>query len=169
MPRFRPRWPCWRSRGSDGAAGCDLRTAPVLSWEACSSSTFAGRGWPSASATRSSAIHWKEVAFRVTPKAVNQVRPLPHRVVVPYIVIVAAEAGATLLVEHPGAAIGYVYLALLAAFSYVLVIGAISRCNYEKTPSGSDVRPASGSRRAGRGPDASPELSTGGSRNAAAR
>ena len=35
------------------------------------------------------------------------------------------EAGTAILVQHPGAAIGYAYLALLAALSYVVVIVAV--------------------------------------------
>ena len=101
-------------------------TAPVLSWEAI---LFEYVRWPWMVLGIAHAlvghVLGREFSFRVTPKGADGPRALPVSILVPYVVIVAIEAGAAILVEHPGAAIGYTYLALLAALSYVVVIAAI--------------------------------------------
>jgi cellulose synthase (UDP-forming) len=101
-------------------------TAPVLSWETL---LFEYVRWPWMAIGIGHALVGcllrREFSFRVTPKGSAEARPVAQRVLLPYFVIVAAEAGATILVEHPGDAIGYAYLAWLAAVSYTLVIAAV--------------------------------------------
>jgi cellulose synthase (UDP-forming) len=100
--------------------------APVLSWEAI---LFEYVRWPWMVLGIAHALvgHLlrREFTFRVTPKGAAEVRPVAQRVLLPYFVIVAAEAGATILVQHPGEAIGYAYLAWFAAASYTVVIVAV--------------------------------------------
>jgi cellulose synthase (UDP-forming) len=101
-------------------------TAPVLSWETV---LFEYVRWPWMAIGISHALIGRllgrEFSFRVTPKGAAETRPLAQRVLLPYFVIVAAEAGATIVVEHPGDASGYAYLAWLAAASYTVVIAAV--------------------------------------------
>jgi cellulose synthase (UDP-forming) len=101
-------------------------TAPVLSWEAM---LFEYVRWPWMVLGIVHALVGhvldREFTFRVTPKGVTGLRPLPVRILVPYLVIVLVESGVTLLVDHPGAAVGYAYLALVAALSYMVVIVAV--------------------------------------------
>ncbi len=100
--------------------------APVLSWEAI---LFEYVRWPwmviGIAHALVGRITGKEFSFRVTPKGANGPRALPNRVLLPYGVIVAVEAGVTMFVAHPGAAVGYAYLALLAAASYVVVLAVL--------------------------------------------
>jgi cellulose synthase (UDP-forming) len=100
--------------------------APVLSWEAI---LFEYVRWPWMVLGIAHAlvghILQREFTFRVTPKGAAVVRPVAQRVLLPYFVIVAAEAGATILVQHPGDASGYAYLAWFAAASYTVVIVAV--------------------------------------------
>ena len=101
-------------------------TAQVLSWETV---LFEYVRWPWMAIGIGHALIGRllrrEFSFRVTPKGVAEARPVAQRVLLPYFVIVLAEAGATILVEHPGDAIGYAYLAWLAAASYTVVIAAV--------------------------------------------
>jgi cellulose synthase (UDP-forming) len=101
-------------------------TAPVLSWEAI---LFEYVRWPWMVLGIAHAlvghVSGKVFSFRVTPKGASGPRALPVSVLIPYVILVVVEAGAAILVEHPGAAIGYAYLALLAALSYVVVIVAV--------------------------------------------
>jgi cellulose synthase (UDP-forming) len=100
--------------------------APVLSWEAV---LFEFVRWPWMLLGIGQALigHLtrRDFAFRVTPKGVTGARPLPGRILLPYLMIVVLEAGAAVVFYGTGAARGYVYLALLAAVSYLLVIVAI--------------------------------------------
>jgi cellulose synthase (UDP-forming) len=102
------------------------KKAPVLSWEAI---LFEYVRWPWMVVGIAHAllgrITGKQFTFRVTPKGASGPRPLPNRVLLPYGVIVAVEAGVTMFAAHPGAAIGYAYLALLAAASYVVVLAVL--------------------------------------------
>jgi cellulose synthase (UDP-forming) len=99
---------------------------PVLSWE---SVLYEYVRWPWMALGIVHAIvgrlSGRELTFRVTPKGVTEARPVPLRVLAPYFVIVAIAAGATIFVAQPGAAMGYAYLAWLAAASYTLVIAAV--------------------------------------------
>ena len=101
-------------------------TAPVLSWETV---LFEYVRWPWMAIGIAHALIGRvlrrEFSFRVTPKGVAEARPVAQRLLLPYFVIVLAEAGTTILVEHPGEAIGYAYLAWLAAASYTVVIAAV--------------------------------------------
>ena len=62
----------------------------------------------------------KEFAFKVTPKGVVGARPLPAKVLLPYLVIAAIEAGTALLVPDAGRATGYYYLAITCAIAYTV-------------------------------------------------
>jgi cellulose synthase (UDP-forming) len=100
--------------------------APVLSWEAI---LFEYVRWPWMVLGIGHALVGRvtghEFSFRVTPKGVSEPRPLLLPVLLPYVLIVVVEAGVTLVVDHPGAAVGYLYLALVAALSYALVLAAV--------------------------------------------
>jgi hypothetical protein len=66
----------------------------------------------------------KEFAFKVTPKGLKGARRLPSRVIAPYLLLAAVEAGAAILVRNPGPATGYYFLALLYSATYVVAAGA---------------------------------------------
>ena len=68
----------------------------------------------------------KEFTFRVTPERPTGPKPLPAKVLAPYAVIVVSRSGCSDCCSTTQArAIGYAYLALFAAFSYVVVIAAL--------------------------------------------
>jgi cellulose synthase/poly-beta-1,6-N-acetylglucosamine synthase-like glycosyltransferase len=67
----------------------------------------------------------REFSFRVTPKGATRPRSLPYALLLPYVIIVVAEAGVVILTDRPGDAIGYTYLALVGALSYLVVIAAV--------------------------------------------
>ncbi|MBV9328018.1 MAG: glycosyltransferase [Chloroflexi bacterium] len=108
-------------------------TAPVLSWEAI---LFEYVRWPWMVLGIAHAlighVTGKVFSFRVTPKGANGPRTLPVSILLPYVAIVVVEAGTAILVEHPGAAIGYTYLALVAALSYVVVIAAMIHLQFRE-------------------------------------
>jgi cellulose synthase (UDP-forming) len=100
--------------------------APVISWE---SILFQFVRWPWALIGCASAV-WstitgRENGFKVTPKGAAGERPLPLRVIVPYLVLAAISILPVLLVANPGAARGYYFWALLNGASYLTVSVAV--------------------------------------------
>jgi cellulose synthase (UDP-forming) len=100
--------------------------APVLSWEAV---LFRLISWPWALIGCANAL-WGAVSghehgFRVTPKQAGGERPLPVRVIVPYLVLAAVSIIPVFLVRHPGAARGYYLWALLNGGTYVFASIAV--------------------------------------------
>jgi len=101
-------------------------SAPVLSWEAV---LFQFVRWPWALIGCANAV-WgtltgREDGFKVTPKGAAGERPLPLRVILPYLVLVAVSILPVLLVANPGPARGYYFWALLNGATYLLVSIAV--------------------------------------------
>jgi hypothetical protein len=100
--------------------------APVISWEAI---LFQFVRWPWALIGCVHAI-WgcatgREDGFKVTPKHSGGDRPLPTRVLMPYLLLSAASILPALLVKDDGAARGYYFWALLNGAIYLLVAVAL--------------------------------------------
>jgi cellulose synthase (UDP-forming) len=101
-------------------------TAPVLSWEAI---LFQLVRWPWALIGCASAL-WscvirRDSGFKVTPKRTLGERPLPVRVILPYLALSAASIVPVLLVRDPGPALGYYLWALLNGATYLAVAVAV--------------------------------------------
>jgi cellulose synthase (UDP-forming) len=97
-------------------------TAPVISWE---SFLFQLVRWPWALIGCVSgllgSVTGRENGFKVAPKRAAGERPLPVRVIVPYLVLSAISILPVLIVGDPGAARGYYFWALLNGVTYLLV------------------------------------------------
>ncbi|MHB1596608.1 MAG: glycosyltransferase family 2 protein [Streptosporangiaceae bacterium] len=98
-------------------------TAPVISWE---SALYALTRWPYVAWGISAAV-WQRirprpVTFKVTPKRDAGLQALPVRLIAPYLAISLASAGAALIGESYTTAVGYVFLCLMAALTYAVVL-----------------------------------------------
>ena len=98
------------------------RRAPLLNWE---SALFILARWPYVALGVIGATvrgrRDKAVTFKVTPKGRSGLKPLPLRLVAPYLVITLALAGFAWFGELRTMQAGYVFLCLLASASYALV------------------------------------------------
>ncbi|TVR11537.1 MAG: glycosyltransferase [Salinarimonadaceae bacterium] len=107
----------WRATGSFRPVD-----AKILGWETV---IFLLARWPWALAGCLAALRdWISggfVDFRVTPKGVLHVDPLPVRVVAPYAILSIASALPVLLVEDPGQAGGFYIFAIINAIVYAIV------------------------------------------------
>ena len=100
--------------------------APVISWEAI---LFQFVRWPWALVGCAHAL-WgcvtgREDGFKVTPKRTGGDRPLPTRVLMPYLLLSAGSILPALLVKDAGAARGYYFWALINGAVYLLVTVAV--------------------------------------------
>ncbi len=100
--------------------------APVISWEGI---LFQFVRWPWALLGCAHAV-WgcvtgREDGFKVTPKGKGGERPLPLRVLVPYLLLSAGSLLPALLVNDAGAACGYYFWALINGAVYLLVTIAV--------------------------------------------
>jgi cellulose synthase (UDP-forming) len=100
--------------------------APVISWEAI---LFQFVRWPWALIGCLHAV-WgcltgREDGFKVTPKGAGGERPLPIRVLMPYLLLSAGSILPALLVDNAGAASGYYFWALINGALYLLVTIAV--------------------------------------------
>ena len=108
--------------------------APVISWE---SWLFALTRWPYVACGIAAAL-WqvlrsRPITFAVTPKGDAGARPLPARTVLPYLLISVASAGAALIGERHVTTAGYVFLCLLAALMYAVVVAAVPLLHARET------------------------------------
>ena len=115
--------------------------APVISWE---SILFQLVRWPWALLGCANAI-WgvvtgREDGFKVTPKRADGERPLPVRVIVPYLVLSAISILPVLLVSDPGAARGYYFWALLNGAAYLTVAIAVVALHIAESRAHSNAR-----------------------------
>ncbi len=100
--------------------------APVISWEGI---LFQFVRWPWALIGCAHAV-WgcvtgREDGFKVTPKGKAGERPLPLRVLAPYLLLSAGSILPALLVNNAGAARGYYFWALINGAVYLLVTIAV--------------------------------------------
>jgi cellulose synthase/poly-beta-1,6-N-acetylglucosamine synthase-like glycosyltransferase/beta-mannanase len=115
--------------------------APVISWE---SILFQLVRWPWALIGCVNGV-WgcvtrREDGFKVTPKRHGGERPLPLRVILPYLVLSAVSILPVLLVNDPGAARGYYFWALLNGATYLLVSIAVVALHIAENRGHSDLR-----------------------------
>jgi cellulose synthase/poly-beta-1,6-N-acetylglucosamine synthase-like glycosyltransferase len=115
--------------------------APVISWE---SILFQLVRWPWALIGCVNAV-WgvvtgREDGFKVTPKRAGGERPLPVRVILPYLVLAAVSILPVLLVSDPGAARGYYFWALLNGAAYLAVSIAVVALHIAESRAHSDAR-----------------------------
>jgi cellulose synthase (UDP-forming) len=96
------------------------RHAPVMSWQTF---LFQFARWPwILSGVCNAFISWilrKELPFRVTPKGVNAPKPLPFKILYPYLVISIISATCVILLDRVDKAQGYYFLSLLNSLVYV--------------------------------------------------
>jgi cellulose synthase/poly-beta-1,6-N-acetylglucosamine synthase-like glycosyltransferase len=116
-------------------------TAPVISWE---SLLFQLVRWPWALIGCASgllgSLTGRENGFKVTPKRADGERPLPIRVLVPYLVLSAISILPVLLVGDPRAARGYYFWALLNGITYLLVSIAVVALHIAENRAHTNVR-----------------------------
>ncbi len=101
-------------------------TAPVLSWE---NWLYGLTRWPyiamGVAAALWQRIRPRPITFKVTPKGEAGLEILPARTVAPYLVISLASATAAIAGEQFTTAVGYVFLCLVAATVYAIVLVAV--------------------------------------------
>jgi cellulose synthase (UDP-forming) len=102
------------------------RRAPLLSWE---NNLYCLTRWPliawGVAAAVLQSVRPRPVTFKVTPKTVGGMEPLPLRLVLPYVLTTVLLTGASLYAEARTEAAGYVFLCLLGATTYTLVALAV--------------------------------------------
>jgi cellulose synthase/poly-beta-1,6-N-acetylglucosamine synthase-like glycosyltransferase len=100
--------------------------APILSWE---NWLYTLARWPYIAWGICSAVvhrvYSRPTTFRVTPKGLGQLEPLPPRLMVPYFILSVGSATAALIGEATNNAAGYVFLSMMAAFTYSVVCIAV--------------------------------------------
>jgi cellulose synthase (UDP-forming) len=98
------------------------RRAPIISWE---NNLYALTRWPliawGVSAAVIQRIRPRPITFKVTPKSVGGLEPLPLRLTLPYLATNVLLAAASLYAETYTRAAGYVFLCLLGATTYAVV------------------------------------------------
>ncbi|HVB45935.1 MAG TPA: glycosyltransferase [Streptosporangiaceae bacterium] len=103
------------------------RRAPIVSWE---NWLYSLSRWPFVAfgvlAALVQAARPRAISFKVTPKAVHGLEPLPVRLIAPFVIISGASSAAALAGERFSTAAGYVFLAALAGMTYALVALAVS-------------------------------------------
>ncbi len=109
------------------------KESALLSWR---SALLMLARWPFVlMAVAEAALGWatkRDFPFRVTPKGARGVKALPLRLLAPYIIIVLGSLAAIAIHLQSGQARdvdGYLYLALVNAFLYVGLIGAVLALN----------------------------------------
>jgi len=108
--------------------------APVLSWEAV---LFHLLKWPwvvlGVGYAVADSLLKKAFAFKVTPKGTGP-RPLPVRVLLPYLGLAAVQAGAALRFGDPVAAPGPYFLALFHGATYLVATVAVVLLHRRENP-----------------------------------
>ncbi|HET9894127.1 MAG TPA: glycosyltransferase family 2 protein [Streptosporangiaceae bacterium] len=96
--------------------------APIVSWEnwlySLSRWPFVGLG---ICAGMLQIVRPRPIAFKVTPKSVGGLEPLPAKLVLPFVAISIVSSSAALYGEHFSAEAGYVFLSALAGTVYAVV------------------------------------------------
>ena len=100
--------------------------APIISWE---NYLYCLTRWPliawGVTAAVLQAVRPRQITFKVTPKGPGGLEPFPLRLVLPYLLTVVVLAGAALYGEAHTNAAGYVFLCLIGATMYSLVVLAL--------------------------------------------
>ena len=127
--------------------------APIISWE---SWLYALTRWPYLAWGIGAALwQWlrpRPVSFAVTPKRAAGMQPLPARLIMPYLVISAACSGAAMAGEAFTTTAGYVFLSLLAAVMYGVVVTAVPVLHAREMSARAGVPVTVAVRRTARGP-----------------
>lgn len=98
-------------------------SAPILSWEMV---LFQLVRWPwvlygCVQSILGVLLH-KEFTFKVTPKNYTDAKPLPFKVLLPYVFICVVNIVVTIFIAHPGKAAGYYYFSVLNGLIYIIVL-----------------------------------------------
>ncbi|MGH2874592.1 MAG: glycosyltransferase family 2 protein [Solirubrobacteraceae bacterium] len=122
------------------------RRARPISWEMA---LFQLARWPWALLGCAHAVAGRiarrEFSFKVTPKGAAGIKPLPARVVLPYLVIAGVSALPALSGLHAGAAHGYYLLATINAVLYAITAVAVVALHVREHPRGLRLRALRGS------------------------
>jgi len=114
---------------------------PIISWETW---LYALSRWPfiawGVAAAAVQQIRPKPITFKVTPKTVGGLEPLPMGLVLPFVAITAALSTAALVGEFSTAAVGYVGLCLLGALTYAVVSFAVCVLHARESARGAGSR-----------------------------
>jgi hypothetical protein len=101
--------------------------APIMSWENwlynLSRWPFIGLG---ICATLFQLVRPRPISFKVTPKSVGGLEPLPTRLLLPFVTISIVSSGAAIFGERFSAEPGYVFLSALAGTTYAVVCLVLS-------------------------------------------
>lgn len=96
--------------------------APIMSWEnwlySLSRWPFVGLG---ICAGLLQIVRPRPISFKVTPKSVGGLEPLPTRLLMPFVTISIAASGVAIFGERSSAEAGYVFLSALAGATYAVV------------------------------------------------
>lgn len=100
--------------------------APIVSWE---NWLYALTRWPYIAWGVCAGILYRlrprPLTFKVTPKGASGLEPLPARIMAPYFVLVTASAAAALVGERSQNVPGYVFLSILSALTYGIVLALV--------------------------------------------
>jgi len=117
------------------------RGAPIFSWE---NNLYCLTRWPliawGVTAALLHRIRPRQITFKVTPKSVDGLEPLPLKLMAPYLVTSAALAGASLYAEARTQAAGYVFLCLLGSVTYAVVVFLVPLLHAGETARANGVR-----------------------------
>ncbi len=114
--------------------------APFVSWE---NWLYAFTRWPYVAWGVGAAVLYRlrprPVTFKVTPKGGSGLEPLPGRIMAPYILIAVVSSCAALYGEWRSSVPGYVFLCILGALSYTIVLLAVPLLHAKETAAGAGV------------------------------
>jgi cellulose synthase/poly-beta-1,6-N-acetylglucosamine synthase-like glycosyltransferase len=117
------------------------RGAPIFSWE---NNLYCLTRWPliawGVTAALLHRIRPRQITFKVTPKSVDGLEPLPLKLMAPYLLTSAALAGASLYAEARTQAAGYVFLCLLGSVTYAVVVFLVPLLHAGETARANGVR-----------------------------
>lgn len=117
------------------------RTAPMVSWEIW---LFSLVRWPSVVCGVFGAVGQKlrprPVTFKVTPKDTGGPRPLPARLVLPFVLLAVALSAVALVGELTSPSAGYVFLCLIPATTYAVVALAVPLLHVREAARAGEVR-----------------------------
>jgi cellulose synthase (UDP-forming) len=107
--------------------GLRPRDAKIISWEVI---LFHLVRWPWAFLGSAQAvigrITGRQLRYKVTPKGRIDKRPLPLKVIMPYLVVSLISGLSVVLVRDPENAVGYYFLALVNTVLYLVVAAAVT-------------------------------------------
>ncbi|MDT3396017.1 glycosyltransferase [Streptomyces sp. B1866] len=115
--------------------------SPILSWE---NYLYCLTRWPfvawGVAAAVVQRVRPRPITFKVTPKSAGGLEPLPTRLMLPFVTLSAALAGAALYAESHTDQAGYAFLCLLGAVTYAVVALLVPLLHAREAARGAGVR-----------------------------